>query len=49
MKLSKKEKSKIICNHLRKRIFGFKDNEDVYISCIMDALKEIEKQESDDK
>jgi len=45
MILTKREKSKIICNHLGKRLFSFKKYENIYISCIMDALKEIEETE----
>ena len=45
-KVTRKDKSKIICKELRKKIYGFKDNEDVYVAAVMDGLKEIEKQEN---
>jgi ferredoxin len=46
--MERKEKSKVICKHLSKNIFGFKDNESVYVAAVMDALKEIENIERED-
>lgn len=46
--MKRKEKSKVICKHLSKNIFGFKDNESVYVAAIMDALKEIENIEKEE-
>ena len=46
--MERKEKSKVICKHLSRNIFRFKDNESVYIAAVMEALKEIENIEKDE-
>ena len=44
-KLSRKDKSKIICNHLFKDDLCNKSQETYVIMSVWDALKEIEKKE----
>lgn len=46
--MERKDKSKVICKHLSKSIFGFKDNESVYVAAVMDGLKEIENIEKEE-
>jgi hypothetical protein len=46
--MERKEKSKVICKHLSRSIFGFKDNESVYVAAVMDGLKEIENIEREE-
>ena len=41
--MTRKEKSKIICKQLSINLFGYKDNEDIYVAAVMNGLKEIEE------
>lgn len=47
--MTRKEKSKIICKNLLKEFDCLQSQERVLVSSVMDSLKEIEEQDSNNK
>lgn len=47
--MTSKEKSKIICRNLLKEFDWLQSQESVLVSSVMDSLKEIEEQDSNNK
>ena len=47
--MTRKEKSKIICRNLLKEFDWLQSQESVLVSSVMDSLKEIEEQDSNNK